>query len=731
MNKYGKNAVLVILMCSMTATAKPKQSPRQHTTWSTYLGSADASHYSALKQIDGSNVSKLHPVWSYDSGDDRAYEFNPIVVGKTMYVLAKDSAIVALDAATGKELWVYRSAALTQRRETHRGINYWQSGDGSDKRLLITFDNQLEAINADSGQRITSFGKGGLVDLKEGLGRDFNTIHQIQSGTPGIVFGGLIILGSSTGEDYGSPPGDIRAYDVKSGRMVWIFHTIPHPGEVGYDTWPKDAWRYGGGTNCWGEMSLDESTGIVYIPTGSPVYDFYGADRKGNNLFSDSLIALNARTGKLIWYYQLVHHDLWDYDAMSAPQLLTVRQNGKDVGIVAQASKQGFVYVFDRATGKPVWPIEERPVPKSDMPEEQASPTQPFPVKPPPFARQSFTVTDINPYILSPADRARWVKVVGNARNDGLFTPPGLTDTIEMPGNHGGANWGMTAADPVNGTMYVVSMDIPAILKNEHREPSSLWQIPMRAAPAMQGKAVYHYYCERCHGPDRAGAPPAIPSLVDAPRIFGGDTIKATVNYGRNDMPGFPDLTDRLLDNLLLYLGNPASAPEPLPARSEPPAPPAGVPAPPIRYWSGYGLQPAIVRPPWTTMTAYDLNLGVIKWQIPVGNAPQGAAENLVDTGVMMARSGPLVTAGGLVFIATKDEAKLRAYDEVSGKVVWQTDLPAGSEGVPAAYEVEGREYIVICATSGKGKDIPRDGPEEPGGLPVKRSYIAFALPER
>ena len=722
---------LLLLCVAVWASPKQsaKQSPGPHTAWSTYLGSADASHFSALRQIDRSNVDKLQVAWSYDSGNERPYEFNPIIVGKTMYVLAKNSSLVALDAATGKELWVYHSNNLGSRLETHRGINYWQSEDGSDRRLLIAFNNKLEAVNAGNGQLITSFGAGGLVDLKQGLGRDPQTMHQIQSGTPGIVFGDLIILGSSTGEDYGSPPGDIRAYDVRSGQMVWIFHTIPHPGEFGFDTWPKDAWKYAGGVNCWGEMSLDEKTGIVYIPTGAPVYDFYGADRKGNNLFADSLLALNARTGKLIWYYQLIHHDLWDYDAMAAPQLLTVRHDGEDVAIVAQASKQGFLYVFNRATGKPIWPIEERAVPKSKMPGEEASATQPFPVKPPPFARQAFTVADLDPYILKPADRARWHKVVEQAVNEGLFTPPGLTDTIEMPGNHGGTNWGMTAANPAKGMMYVVSMDIPAILKNEQREPSSLWEIPRRATPAMQGKAVYHFYCERCHGPDRAGAPPAIPSLVNAPSTFGGDTIKSVVNYGLQDMPGFPDLTDRLLNNLLSYLGDPASAPGPIPSNggSSPAATDAG-PAP-VRYWSAYGLQPSIISPPWTTMTAYDLNQGVIKWRIPLGNAPQGASENLKDTGIMMSRNGPVVTAGGLVFIATKDEGKLRAYDEETGKAVWEADLPAASEGVPAVYEVDGREYIVVCAASAKETDIPRDGPEEPTEQPVHRSYITFALP--
>jgi quinoprotein glucose dehydrogenase len=726
--RYCGIATFTVLVVSLIASASPEDDPRPYTTWSTYLGSPDASHYSALKEIDRSNVSRLQVAWSYDSGNERPYEFNPIIVGRTMYVLAKNSSIVALDATTGKELWAYHSHNLGQRVETHRGINYWQSSDGSDKRLLISFANNLEAINAANGELIISFGNGGMVDLKEALGRDPNSIHQIQSGTPGVVFEDLIILGSSTGEDYGSPPGDIRAYDVRTGRMAWIFHTLPHPGEPGYDTWPKDAWKSGGGVNCWGEMSLDQKAGIVYIPTGAPVYDFYGADRKGNNLFADSLLALNAHSGKLVWYYQLIHHDLWDYDAMAAPQLLTVRRNGEDIPIVAQASKQGFLYVFNRATGKPLWPIEERAVPRSNMPGEETSPTQPFPVAPPPFARQAFTVADLNPYILSPADRARWKKVVESAVNQGLFTPPELTDTIEMPGNHGGVNWGMTAANPANGTMYIVSMDIPAILKNERREPPSLWQIPSRAAPAVQGKAVYHVYCERCHGLERTGAPPAIPSLVDAPSTFGAQTIKAVVNYGLNDMPAFPDLTDRLLNNLLLYLTNPASAPEPIPSRNEPATTGGG--SEPVRYWSGYGLQPSIIRPPWTVITAYDLNRGAIKWQVPLGNAPQGESEQLKDTGIMMSRNGPVVTASGLVFIATKDEGKLRAYDEESGKVLWEKDLPAASEGVPAVYQVDGREYIVVCAASAKQSEVPRDGPEEQPAQPVHRSYIAFALPK-
>jgi quinoprotein glucose dehydrogenase len=720
---------LSALLAGAIARSGAQETKQSHLTWSTYLGNPDSSHYTALTQINRSNVGKLEVAWSYDSGNERAYEFNPIVVGNVMYVIAQHSDIVALDATTGKEIWRHHPNSIGQRLEVHRGINYWQSKDGREKRLFIPFDNHLEAIDASTGELIKSFGDGGSVDLKVGLGRDPKSMYQIQAGTPGQVFENLIIVGSETGEDYGSPPGDIRAYDVQTGRMVWIFHTIPHPGEFGYDTWPEGSWKTAGGTNCWGEMSLDEKTGIVYIPTGAPTYDFYGADRKGNTLFADSLLAVDARTGKLIWYYQLIHHDLWDYDATSAPQLLTIKHDGQDVDVVAEASKQGYLYVFNRATGKPIWPIDERPAPKSNMPGEAASPTQPVPTAPPPFARQKFTVADLDPYILSPRDRARWKTVVAGAINEGLFTPPEQQDTIEMPGNRGGSNWGMTASNPTNANMFVVSMDIPAILKNERRAPPSLWNIPSSGTPAQQGKAVYHFYCERCHGTDREGAPPAIPSLVNAPANFGADTIKSVVKYGLKDMPGFPDLTDRLLESLLLYLGNPESAPGPLPPGGEPPAG-SNAAGDAVRYWTGYGLQPSIIKPPWSVITAYDLNQGTIKWQVPLGDAPQGASEHLKDTGIMLPRNGPVVTATGLYFIATKDEGKLRAYDQDTGKVLWSVDLPAASEGVPAIYEVNGREYLVVCATSAKQTDVPRDGPEQPTAQPVHRSYIAYALPK-
>jgi quinoprotein glucose dehydrogenase len=718
--------IAILLLGIASASAQTSTPP--HTTWSAYLGGPDASHYSALSQINRSNVNQLEIAWSYKTGNERSYEFNPIIVGRTMYVVANHVSVIAIDATDGHELWVYHPSEV-RPLETHRGINYWRSADGSDERLLITFNDRLHAINARTGKLIDSFGDHGLVDLRQGLGRDPESIHLIQTGTPGQVFEDLIILGSETGEEYGSPPGDIRAYDVRTGRMVWIFHTVPHPGEFGYDTWPKDAWKYSGGTNCWGEMSLDEQHGIVYIPLGAPTYDFYGADRTGVNLFADCLLALDARSGKLIWYYQLIHHDLWDYDATAAPQLLEVQHDGQSVPIIAEATKQGFVYVLNRVTGKPLWPIEERPVAKSSMPDEHSWPTQPFPTVPPPFARQSFTTADIDPYILSPRDREHWTSIVAHAVNRGLFTPPEQTDTVEFPGNRGGANWGSTGSDPTKGTLYVVSMDIPAILKNESRQAPSLWDLPNDGTPEHKGKAVYFNYCQRCHGETRAGAPPAIPSLVDAPSVFGEETIKSAVRYGRQDMPGYADLTDSLIQDLILFLKDPSKAPEAI--TPKPPIPPVpGQAAPPLRFWTGYNLLPSIIRPPWSTLTAYDLNTGAIKWQVPLGNAPQGASEKLTGAGIMLPRNGPVVTAGGLIFVATKDEGKLHAYDQETGKELWAGLLPAASEGVPSVYQVDGREYIVVCATSPRQTEIPRDGPTQATAEEVQRSYVAYALPK-
>jgi quinoprotein glucose dehydrogenase len=478
----------------------------------------------------------------------------------------------------------------------------------------------LRAIDARTGEPIASFGDRGAVNLKDGLGRDPKTLTLVQSITPGRVFEDLLILGSATNQGYGSAPGDIRAFDVRTGRVAWTFHTIPHPGEFGYETWPKDAWKKVGGANVWGEFSLDEKRGIVYAPTASAKYNFYGADRAGANLFADCLLALDARTGKRLWHFQMVHHDIWDYDDATAPKLLTVRHDGKSVDAVAQVSKQGFVWVFDRVTGEPLWPIEERPVPRSDMPGETAWPTQPFPVKPPPFARQKFTVEDLSPF-LSPEDRARFRDDILSARNEGLFTPPGRRKTIQMPGNNGGANWGGAAVDPANGKLIVVSKDLPCMLKLD---------------------------------------------------------------------PGKTQEADA------------------------------------VRYESGFGFMIASdglspIAPPWTSLTAYDLNEGTIQWKIPLGDVPDLAAKGVKNTGTHYPKVGPVVTAGGLVFTGTRDR-KVRAFDVENGKLLWETTVDAAIEGIPAVYEIGGREYIVYCAAA-------QEGLTPAAQVKIRGAYVAFALP--
>ncbi len=696
-----------------------------HSTWSDYAGASDGSQYSSLAQINRSNVGKLQVAWSYPTSDGNKYLFNPIVVDRTMYVLAHNNSIAALDAATGKELWIHPTDPKTTLI-TNRGINYWESSDRSDRRLIFAADNFLEEIDVRTGKSISGFGENGHVDLREGLGRDPESLTLVQSTTPGRVFEDLLILGSATNEEYESGPGDIRAYDIRTGRLVWTFHTVPHPGEFGYDTWPKDAWKTVGGANAWSGLSLDVKRGIVFIPTASPKYNFYGANRTGANLFGDCLIALNARTGKLIWYFQMVHHDVWDYDNATAPMLLTVRHNGKMVDVVAQAGKEGFVWVFNRETGEPLWPIEERAVPPSDMPGEVTWPTQPFPSKPPPFARQSFTVKDLSPF-MEAAEREQLRKQLESARNQGLFTPPGLTDTVEMPGNNGGANFQGAAADPAHGTLFVVSKDLPSMLKLE----LNAMEVSEGSSPEEEGRAVFQSNCRLCHGADLAGQPPAVPSLVDVGSRLSADQIRAVVTHGRGPMPGFSKLSDAALDSLLSYLSHPEQAhPEPSPKTG---TTSASFPPEKLRYRSSFGFMftssglPAIA-PPWTTLTAYDLNKGTIEWQVPLGEVPELAAKGSKNTGSHFPKVGPVVTAGGLLFTGTRDR-KVRALDSATGKVLWEKEVGAALEGMPAVYQIDGREYVAFCAAA-QATAHTHDLPGRPAlQEPIPGAYIVFGLP--
>ncbi|MEO8483264.1 MAG: PQQ-binding-like beta-propeller repeat protein [Acidobacteriota bacterium] len=749
------------------ATVGIGQSQVSRTTWTDYGGGPDSAKYSTLTQITKSNVGQLKAAWSYPTYDNTAYRFAPLVVGNVAYVLARDNSLVALDATTGKEIWIHAEL----QGMAPRGINYWQSGDGTDRRLIFQRNSYLEEIDAKTGKSILSFGNNGAVNLREGLGRDPATVTRVQSPNPGKVFENLIILGSAPGEAYLSAPGDLRAFDVVTGKLVWQFHTIPHPGEFGYETWPKDAWNYIGGTNTWGEISVDPVRGIAYFPVGSPTYDYYGADRHGANLFGTSLLALDARTGQRLWHFQMVHHDLWDYDNTAAPQLTTIRHNGQLVDVVAQAGKTGFLYVFNRVTGEPIWPIEERPVPKSDVPGEASWPTQPFPTNPPPFAKQSLNENEINPYILTPEERASWKDRIAKARKGGLFIPPAVgIETVAIPGAQGGANWGTTAADPTNGSVYVLSINVPSIYRLALEAPGAGRAVGAgagrgaSAATLMRGRAIYEERCQSCHGPNLAGIG-NYPSLVDVTTRLSDDVLRTIITGGRLTMPPAP-LPTMDMEALVAFLANPAAAagrgfvgrgvgaprtapPGPVVARGGAPgagAPPArgmgggmagpeypaGVDAPKVRYYTDYGMQNTLVQPPYSTLTAFDLNTGTIKWQVPSGgDEPRAIAQGASDTGYPLARTGIITTATGLLFQAGLDR-KLRAYDAETGRVLWAGDLPAGSVGVPAMYEVNGKQYLLVGATQGGGRGTG-NVPATPGQAAVPadavRAYVAFALP--
>ena len=521
--------------------------------WHGYGNGPDNSRYFASKQINKSNVAQLQVAWNYPHGETLS---SPIVARGAIFGRGRNGSIVAVDAKTGRELWVREN----MNGMSNRGMMYWESRDGRDQRLIFPMNSLLQQLDAKTGKSILSFGINGAVDLRIGIdGRDPETIGSIQSQTPGEIFENLIIVGSAPGEGYMSPPGDIRAYDVLTGKLVWTFHTVPRPGEFGYETWPKDAWKYIGGTNNWGEMTIDPQRGIAFIPTGSPTYDYYGADRIGANLFSTSIVALNARTGKRLWHFQMVHHDLWDFDNNAAPQLTTIRHNGRNRDVVAVASKTGWLYVFDRVTGEPIWPIEERPVPQTDMPGEQTWPTQPYPTNPPPFAKQTFGVDDINPY-LEPADYERFKQRVLAANNKGLFTPINHTDTVHIPGSNGAALYGGTAAEPDTGAVYVITQDNPGMLRL--LRPSEI--AAADGAFTSPGQRLYRQHCQQCHGADRFGtgegpalayadADPANSIAVGASR-FSAEAIRTILETGRGRMPAFPHLSAADADILIRFL---------------------------------------------------------------------------------------------------------------------------------------------------------------------------------
>lgn len=757
MRVFGSFAAAVLFVI----TAGSAFGQKQDVGWKDYLGGPAGAHYSTLKQINVSNVNKIDVAWTYPAPDGNSV-FCPLVVDNIVYISAKGGALVALDATTGKELWVHSFGTGGGGRGGiggQRGGNYWESKDRKDRRIFVTSSGYLWALDALTGDLVDSFANHGKLDLKIGVDR---APIPLASRTAGRIFENLIILGSFPGEGYLAPPGDIRAFDVRTGKLAWVFHTIPHEGEVGYNTWPKDAYKYMGGVDVWGEITVDEKRGIAYFPVSSAKYELYGGDRPGDNLFADCLLALDARTGKRLWHFQTVHHDIWDYDPTAAPQLATVKHDGKTVDVVALASKNGFLYVFDRVTGKPLWPIEERPVPQSEVPGERTSPTQPFPTLPPPFARQSFTEKDLYFGFMTPEEEAHWKERFAKAQNKGIFTPTGLTDTISIPGVNGGPFFWDSGADAAKGFVFVESKDFPSILKmvkhGESTSSNSGGTIPSRVQTAggrgrggrgpgrggfggqggppmalRYGRTIYEGSCEVCHGPDLKGdRGPAVDTAV---KRLGADVVRGIVKDGRGAMPAFPTMNAEAITDVVEFLDKSEQAPpgtgvpgNSLMERLEPDYPP-GVTPPPSRYKTGYGQEGYIITPPWSTITAYDLNTGKIMWQTPYGDTPEAGPSDKLR-GNVTPRSGFVVTAGGLVLFAD-NHSKLYALDEETGKVIYTRDVPNSAVGVPAVYQVNGREYVLFALVGGGG--FPAGARMPPGGVnppPGEKMYVAFALPK-